>query len=221
MADKGMLKVWRGSLPQNIYVWSPFVTKLEARLRFAEVPYSLGAGSPKSAPRAKIPYVSLEDGDQFGDSTFIIRKLVEDGRLPDLNASVSPAQRAQDLALRALLEEKLYFYTGQEKWCDNYYTMRDGVLGSIPWPVRYFIGILAHRGIVRTLYGQGTLRLEEEELATLKGEIWENINAVLEEAKSSRGRNSQEPFWVLGGDRPTEVDATMFGFVVGALICDA
>ncbi|KHN97270.1 glutathione S-transferase [Metarhizium album ARSEF 1941] len=29
------------------------------------------------------------------------------------------------------------------------------------------------------------------------------------------------PFWVLGGSRPTEADATVYGFVVGALVCTA
>ena len=221
MSSKTTLKVWRGAKPDNAYVWSPFVTKLEARLRFANVRYDLGAGSPKSAPRGKIPYITLEDGTQFGDSTFIIKSLVASGQLPDLNEELRPAQRAQDLATRALLEDRWYFYHGREKWCDNYETMRDGVLAPIPWPIRYFIGILAHKAIVRTLYGQGTLRFDEEELTTLRDEVWKSINAMLDLARSSRPGKSDEPFWVLGGPGPTEADATMFGFVVGALICDA
>jgi len=35
---------------------------------------------------------------------------VEEGRLEDLNAKLSPTERAMDLAIRALLEDKLYFY---------------------------------------------------------------------------------------------------------------
>jgi len=36
--------------------------------------------------------------------------LIEWDILPNINAKVSPAVKAQDLAIRALLEEKLYFY---------------------------------------------------------------------------------------------------------------
>lgn len=221
MAAESKLTIFRGAEPKNAYVWSPFVNKLEARLRFDQVPYSLGVGSPKSAPRGKIPYITLENGTQLGDSTFIVRRFIGDGVLSDLNEKLTSAQRAQDLAFRALLEDKLYFYHGREKWCDNYKEMRDGVLGAIPWPIRYVIGILAYRGIVRTLYGQGTLRLEDEEISTLTEEGWESINAILSEAKLSRKNESEEPFWVLGGENPTEADATIFGFVVGALVCDA
>lgn len=107
--------VYRGSQGSGAYVWSPFVTKLEARLRFAGLPYRTEAGSIPNAPRGKIPYVSVvkTDGGSptiLADSTLIIQKFVEDGALDDLNANFSPLERAHDLALRALLEEKLYFY---------------------------------------------------------------------------------------------------------------
>ncbi len=46
----------------------------------------------------------------LADSTLIVENLVEDGILDDLNATLSPTEKAYDLALRALLEEKLYFY---------------------------------------------------------------------------------------------------------------
>jgi hypothetical protein len=46
----------------------------------------------------------------LGDSTLIISKLEDDGLLDDLNSKLSPVEKANDLALRALLEDKLYFY---------------------------------------------------------------------------------------------------------------
>lgn len=106
------LVVYRGFARSPCYVWSPFVNKLEARLRLAGMAYSLGVGSPKSAPRGKIPYVAFEarPTELMGDTTLIIKKFVDDGFLSDLNAALTPVQRAQDLALRALLEDKVYFY---------------------------------------------------------------------------------------------------------------
>ena len=101
-----------------MYIWSPFVTKLETRLRFAGLAYRTEAGSLSKAPKGKIPYVSIssktDSGSQapvlLADSTLIIERLVEDGASDDLNAKLSPTEKALDLAIRALLEDKLAFY---------------------------------------------------------------------------------------------------------------
>jgi hypothetical protein len=85
------------------------VIKLEARLRFAGVSYVTECGSTRTAPKGKIPYLECREGT-LGDSTLIIKQLVEWERLPDLNSGLASAAKAHDLALRALLEDKLYFY---------------------------------------------------------------------------------------------------------------
>ena len=114
------ITLYRGFEGTGAYVWSPFVTKLEARLRFAGLSYHAEAGSLFKAPRGKIPYVAISKTDSscqipvtptmLADSTLIIAKLVEDGVSEDLNAKLSSTEKAHDLALRALLEEKLYWY---------------------------------------------------------------------------------------------------------------
>ncbi len=105
------ITLYRGFAARGCYVWSPFVNKLEARLRIAAVPYRVGSGSPRDAPRGKVPYVQLEGSPELlGDSALITRKFIDDGYMSDLNAGLTPVQKAQDLAVRALLEDKLYFY---------------------------------------------------------------------------------------------------------------
>lgn len=113
------MTLFRGWPGRGTYTASPFVTKLEFRFRHARLEYQTDAGSTKSGPKGKIPYVdlsALQTGDsadgpsQMGDSTFIIQRLVSMGRIPDLKEDLSREQRLSDLALRALLEEKLYFY---------------------------------------------------------------------------------------------------------------
>jgi len=114
------LTLYRGWDSPGNYVWSPFVTKVEARFRFAGLSYRSEAGSLSKAPRGKIPYVAIARGEGdtqdpdstslYSDSTLIIDQLVEDGLLDDLNAKLSPVQKAHDAGLRALLEDKLYFY---------------------------------------------------------------------------------------------------------------
>lgn len=130
---------------------------------------------------------------------------------------------------------------GWERWTQNYYTMRDHILGAMPYPLRVVIGLLAHRGMVATLHGQGTGRYTAEEIAAFRLEIWEAVDALLTASRDkARARDSnkpervhgvlwegqdrgkdKEPFWVLGGQEPTEADATLFGFVVSVLICTA
>lgn len=223
--DAPSITVCRGSPPTNSYVWSPFVIKLEARLRFDGIPYRLGGGSPPSAPKGKIPYVKMHSAgatETMGDSTLIIRALVDNGILGDANASLTPAQRAHDLAVRAMMEDRAYFYSTREKWCDNYTVMRSNALAAVPWPLQLLVGWLAYRSVTSALYGQGTGRLSGDEVLVFKEEVWESLDALLAESKPSKPSTGRaEPFWLLGGPEPTEADATVYGFIAGALVCDA
>lgn len=210
------------------------MTKVEARLRFDGLRYTAGQGSPRSAPRGKIPYMewheaTTADSDgaaaavsAMGDSTLIIRALVANGLLRDLDAALpTAAARARGLAVRALLEDRVYFYGTREKWCDHYQDMVDGMLAAVPWPARAVVGWMAHRAIVRTLYGQGTGRLSDEEVLLFKEEAWAAVEALLAEAKGLSKEKEGAPFWVLGGEEPSEADATLFGFIIGGLVSTA
>ncbi|ETS74332.1 hypothetical protein PFICI_14198 [Pestalotiopsis fici W106-1] len=255
--NKPSITIFRGWKDFGKHVWSPFVIKLEARMRFAGIKYAVDVGSPKTGPKGKIPYVeckqnkSLDGGpaaddyeevQQLADSTLIIKTLVQWGELPDLNAALSSTDGAKDMALRALLEDKLYFYHMWERWILNYYTMRDHALGAIPYPVRIVVGLIIYRGQLSTLHGQGTGRYSGQEIAAFRYEIWESINALLLEARRQQQQQQQAqsastastvgaqadqqlppppPFWVLGRDQPTEADATLFAFIVSVLISTA
>ncbi|KAI1398861.1 putative glutathione S-transferase [Hypoxylon fuscum] len=228
------ITVFRGWKDSGKYVWSPYVIKLETRLRFAGVRYITGVGSPKTAPKGKIPYIeyrkpsfsssspspTVRESALMGDSTLITKTLTECGVLSDLNSALGPAERSHDVALRALLEDKLYFYHTWERWIQNYYTMRDHVLWSIPYPVRVLVGLMIYRSTLATLHGQGTGRFTAKEIVTFRREIWEGLSALLT-ASRSNNKDAHEPFWALGGDHPTEADASLFGFIVSALICTA
>lgn len=241
------LKVYRGWPTVGAHVWSPFVIKLEARLRFAGIPYTTESGSVSKSPNGKIPYVDHvdESGNStiFSDSTLIINRLTDSNVLPNLSTSLSPEIKLLDLALRALLEEKLYFYHVRhtstfsqlhschysfnasrqtwERWTQNYYPMRDYILSSLPHPIRVIIGLLIYRKTTQTLHGQGTGRYSPEEIGTFRAEIWEHINGMLVVSQRGSSEGTPEPFWVLGGEQPTEADAVVFGFVVSVLVCTA
>lgn len=124
--DKPEITIFRGWKDSGKHVWSPFVVKLEARLRFAGVKYATDVGSPKTAPKGKIPYIEYknapialaENGSpmtQLSDSSLIITTLSASNVIPDINRDLSPTMRAQDMAIRALLEDKLYFYHASDR----------------------------------------------------------------------------------------------------------
>lgn len=109
------LKLFRGSEDKGKYVSSPFVTKVEFRLRLSDVKYDIEAGAPWLGPKGKIPYLEVQgetagEKQMLGDSALIIQHFVKEGSLSDLNTGLTPSEKAQDLALRSLLEDKLYFY---------------------------------------------------------------------------------------------------------------
>lgn len=115
------ITVFAGRHESGCYNWSPFVNKLEARLRFASVAYNIAASSLSQAPKGKIPYIGLSNDDflgsgkptepptLIGDTDLITKHLMGTDDLPNLNQDLAPVELAQDLALRALLEDKVYF----------------------------------------------------------------------------------------------------------------
>lgn len=215
----------RGWKDLGRYVWSPFVTKVELRLRLADLPYKTESGSLKQSPRGKIPYVVFTDPESsssisLADSTLIISDLIKQSHLPDLNVDLTPLQRAQDLALRALLEDKLYFYHTYERFILNYYTMRDHVLEGFSLPLRFIIGQLIYRNTSATLHGQGTGRFSPEEIAAFRLQIWESFSELLL-ASRKQAKSKTKPFWLLGGDGPSEADMVLFGFIVSVMYCTA
>ncbi|OAL26441.1 hypothetical protein AYO20_10109 [Fonsecaea nubica] len=227
-AGNSKLILSRGWPEKGVYSWSPFVTKVEFRFRHAGLAYDVEAGSAKVAPKGKIPYVDLgplqNDGHNgpslLGDSTLIIQRLLSMGCIPDLNGSLSEQLKLDDLGLRALLEDKLYFYHMRERWLENFYVQRDKALWSMPFPVRVLVGFLIYRGVTQTLHGQGVGRLTNDEVRDLKTEIWRSINQVLS-IRLRQVSADDEPVWLLGGEQPSEADATLFGFIVSVLVSDS
>ena len=105
--------LFRGWADKSRYVWSPFVTKLELRLRLANVIYTTDAGSARHAPKGKVPYIEFDQDSgrtAIGDSALIAKRFEDIGIIEDMNARLEAAGKAQDLALRALMEDRLYFF---------------------------------------------------------------------------------------------------------------
>jgi hypothetical protein len=111
LETKPYLTVYTIDHDHKAYSFTPFVTKLHFRLRYGRLPYDDGKFSRAESPKGKIPYVKFnETGELMGDSALITRKLIEMGKLGDLNAKLSREDKAKDYCLRSTIEEKLYYF---------------------------------------------------------------------------------------------------------------
>jgi hypothetical protein len=98
--------------------------------------------------------------------------------------------------------------------------MRSHVLWKLPYPVQVVLGLLVYRNVSTTLHGQGAARYTEEEISNFRAGIWGSIEDLLIESKKKQGED-QKPFWVLGGEHPSEADTTLFGAISASLVTTA
>jgi len=109
-AKKPFLIIYSLDREHKQHSFSVYVTKLQLRLRHGGVPYENDIGNRGDSPKKKFPYVRfLETGELMGDSALITERLVRDGKLEDLSAQLSPEQKAMDLCLRVMVEDRLYY----------------------------------------------------------------------------------------------------------------
>ena len=109
---KPHLTVLSFDLNHKEYGYTAFCTKLYFRLRHAGIQYETSRGTRGQAPKGKMPYVRFDEtGELLGDSSLITQRLIDDGKLEDLNAGLSPGQRAADFCLRSMIDDRMYFYT--------------------------------------------------------------------------------------------------------------
>jgi glutathione S-transferase len=192
--------VWR--LPSI----SPACAKLETWFRMAGVEYEKPPLEFANAPKGKIPYV-IEGERVIGDSTLIIEHLKQT-RAIDLDRQLSPRDRAVSTAFRRMVKENLYWavyttrYTIPENW--GHYRL---LVGEILAPgagaeVHEQIAAGIKAGIEAAAHGHGWGRHSLDEVALLTRQDLEALSAWL-------GDNS----WIMGGDEPTILDATVFGYV--------
>ena len=97
--------------------------------------------------------------------------------------------------------------------------MRDnGPFSHVPAIVRGLTGFFVSTYCRIMLYLQGTGRHSAEDIKRLKGEALETLGsyaAAADEKYRQTGPSGDdfEPFWILGGNAPTEADFTLFGFL--------
>jgi glutathione S-transferase len=195
-----------GSVDEQLDV-SPFVHKLEAWLRLAEIPYRKQFGNVMKAPRGKLPFVEL-DGRIIADSQDVIDHLQREG-LADLDGWLTPRQRALATVLRSMIEEDLYFLVMYMRWIpDDAWREYSLVLrevftkGGMPGLATRIVPKLARRAVVKAVQAQGTGRRTPEQLRERAEARFDALVEFIEPGAT----------WLLG-DRPCTLDAVVHAFV--------
>jgi len=182
---------------------SPPCMKLETWLRMAGIPYELAPLELASAPKGKVPYIIEENGQRMGDSTLIIEHLTARyGK--DLDATLTPEQRAISLAFRRMMKENLYWvivyarYKEESNWERYRQMIMASSLRELPEPQRRAIADAFRKVILDQLHGHGMGRHTPEEAYRIGNA---DLAAISEYLKD-------KPYFM--GEQLTTVDATLY-----------
>jgi glutathione S-transferase len=180
---------------------SPFGLKLVTWLRMNGVAHEIRVeNNPGKGPKGKCPWAVIGD-ETIGDSELVIEKLKAQRGITG-DAGLSAQQRAIATATRLMLEEhyhqvwehELFIYEGGWKrgveWFDQ-----------LPPVVRVLVRNIMRSQLRKQLYARGVGRHDHARIVAMGIQDLETVEALLGDG----------PFFF--GDEPTEIDATVFGFL--------
>jgi glutathione S-transferase len=191
---------------------SPFGVKLETWLRMAALPYEKRVGDVRKTPKRKLPVVKI--GERvLGDSGLIIEHLRAAHGDPLGDAALAGPERAAAHALRAMIENELYFAAVHFRWVDEagFRVCEPEILAylrgrGVPrWMAPLIVG-RARRGMAGQLSAQGMGRHSPAEIARIGIDGLLAVSDYLED----------KPFML--GAAPHTLDATVFGFLHALLV---
>jgi glutathione S-transferase len=184
---------------------SPFVAKADLLLKMSGQPYRSVRGALTKAPKGKLPYID-DDGLVIADSTFI-RFHLEDRYGLDFDAGLSPAERAVAWSIEKMCEDHFYWLLVFERWMDdrNFAAGPAQFFRGLPAVLRPVVQGLIRGKLRRALTAQGTARHTPEEQGRLAERDLQAIRAVVGTRR------------FLMGETPCGADATVYGFLAGAL----
>jgi glutathione S-transferase len=189
---------------------SPFVIKVETYLRLAGIGYDKvnRPQAVRSAPKGKLP-VMHHGTTTVADSSDIVA-YVNQHFAVDLDAHLTPEQRANALVLQRSVEEYWYWIgvymrgVPEATWPE----VRASLFARMPAPMRALLPALVRRSMKAQLHAQGLGRHREAEILA-QGELF--LNALSTALGARR-------YWF--GDQPTSIDATLYGFLAVLILGD-
>jgi glutathione S-transferase len=185
---------------------SPFCMKLETWLRMTGLPFEIvRVVDPRKGPKGKVPWIE-DQGRTIADSAFIIEYLNQAYGAPR-ETGLDADQRAASLALQRLIEDHLYWAIAHGRFLDDevWPSTKTQFLAGFPAPFRPLVGRVVRKTIAKSLHLQGLGRHSQDDLYRL---ACDDLTAL------STALGNKQYFF---GERPTEIDATAYGFLAQVL----
>lgn len=203
-----MITLYQFAPVWNIPNLSHFCVKVETYLRMMDLPYEIVETLPLKAPLGKLPY--LEDhGNKIADSRLIVRYL-QTQYGDTIDAHLTELERATAMAWQRLIEEHLYWLSMYTRWSYsdiNWQQNKHAIFNVLPMLVRHFVALVYQYLIKKQIYGQGTGRLKEDDIFSLADEDVSALAVFL----------GEKDYFM--GDKPTTIDAIVYGFLVNIIAC--
>lgn len=183
---------------------SPFCIKGMTLMKMSGLPHAFDKMAFSKAPKGKAPYLA-DDNTLIGDTHFMMRHL-ETRYGIDFSGGYSKQDLAKGWAVARMLEEHFYFLSMGFRWLDdaNFWKGPYQFFAEAPGPIRPLIARVVRSKVRKTQHLQGLGRHSRDERAAFaKGDI-DAVEAML----------GNSPYFL--GQRPSGVDATVFGFLSAA-----
>ncbi|THD62221.1 glutathione S-transferase family protein [Phenylobacterium sp.] len=179
---------------------SPFVIKTEVQLKMSGLAYRTERWRPTEGPKGKVPFI-VDGPEKIGDSVFIRDHLQWTYGI-DLDAGLSPRERALGWTVERMMEDHVYWAIVYARWAvrENFDKGPSIFFAGAPEEVRE----AAFERMGQVLHGQGFGRHSLEEVADLAGRSFAAAALLLGEGPYLAGKT-------MGG-----ADASLFAGVAAA-----
>ena len=183
---------------------SPYVAKADMQMQMLGIEFDRAIADLDSVAKHKAPYV-LDEGAVIEDSSFI-RKHFEAKTGRDLDAGLTPAERATARALSGMLENRLGQIMACERWLidENFDRGPRQFFAAVPEAMREAVTAQVRDEFRKTMYGAGFGRFSRTELMLLAAEDIAAVAALLGEKD-----------WLFG-DLACAADAVAYGVLAGS-----
>lgn len=177
---------------------SNYCAKVELYLKSNGIEYKRVVGSPRVAPKKKLPMIKDEDR-VICDSEHIIQYLNEKLNI-SMDQHLNPYEKAVSYSVQKLVDEYLYFILLYSRWQDDegWAQTLDAFFSDFPYVIRRFIVPLVRKGVMKKLSGHGISRHTPKEIYDFADEAFTHIAHILGDKK------------YLMGDQLTQVDMSLF-----------
>lgn len=182
----------------NLPCPSPFGLKADMLIKMSGVDYKTKFGNPRKSPTKKLPL--LKDGEALIADSSRIQMHLENRLKINFDGHLNSTQLAHAHALRAMIENHLYFCMVYFRWLENTDLVRTEFFGTIPAPVRAIVFPLVLKKVKNDLHSHGISRHSREDII---GFGLRDIDAIVEILDS-------KPYMM--GDKPSSIDAVVYAF---------